>query len=151
MTHSQACCAGVAGRGLGSGFGGTTDEASPALADAVRSGGSWCAGGGRVRPRSHAPGELSGGPWTNLTAGGILPLPPPPPQGDFYQVIFANPKWMVVQNRAGAQFPIAADFIAQFLIRWRGDVSDLIDRRFWLSSKPWARSMGIIDFADKSY
>jgi hypothetical protein len=32
---------------------------------------------------------------------------------------------MVVQNRAGAQFPVAADLMGQFLIRWRGDVSDL--------------------------
>jgi len=66
-----------------------------------------------------------GGPWTNLTAGGILPLPPPPPPGDFYQVIFANAKWVVVQNRLGAQFPIAADFIGQFLVRWQADLTDL--------------------------
>lgn len=66
-----------------------------------------------------------GGPWTNLTAGGILPLPPPPPQGEFYQVIFANAKWMVVQNRLGAQFPIAVDFIGQFLVRWQADLTDL--------------------------
>jgi hypothetical protein len=64
-------------------------------------------------------------PWTNLTAGGILPLPTPPPPGEFYQVIFANPRWVVVQNRLGQQFPVAADMIGQFLIRWGADPSDI--------------------------
>jgi hypothetical protein len=64
-------------------------------------------------------------PWTNLTAGGILPLPPPPPQGEFYQVIFADARWVVVQNRLGQQFPVAADLIGQFLIRWQAGLGDL--------------------------
>jgi hypothetical protein len=66
-----------------------------------------------------------GGPWTNLTAGGILPLPPPPPQGEFYQVIFANDQWVVVQNRLGQQFPVAASYIGQMLVRWQADLGDL--------------------------
>src|SRR3954469_10905826 len=65
------------------------------------------------------------GPWNNLTAGGILPLPTPPPQGSFAKVIFANSKWLVVQNEQGQQFPVAADLIGQFLIRWPAASSDL--------------------------
>jgi hypothetical protein len=65
------------------------------------------------------------GPLNNLTGGGILPLPPPPPQGAFFEVIFANPKWVVVQNERGQQFPVAADLINQFLIRWQADIRDL--------------------------
>jgi len=65
------------------------------------------------------------GPWNNLTAGGILPLPAPPPQGSFYKVIFANTRWLVVQNEQGQQFPVAAEFIGQFLIRWPAASSDL--------------------------
>lgn len=64
-------------------------------------------------------------PWNNLTGGGILPLPPPPPQGAFGAVIFANAKWVVVQNEDGQQFPVSADSIGQFLVRWKADVSDL--------------------------
>jgi hypothetical protein len=64
-------------------------------------------------------------PLNNLTAGGIIPLPPPPPQGAFFEVIFANSKWLVVQNERGQQFPVAADLINQFLIRWRADQRDL--------------------------
>jgi hypothetical protein len=65
------------------------------------------------------------GPWNNLTAGGILPLPPPPPQGALGEVIFANSQWMVVQNKDGQQFPVAAGSIGRFLIRWPADVRDL--------------------------
>jgi len=65
------------------------------------------------------------GPWNNLTAGGIVPLPPPPPQGAYGGVIFANAKWLVVQNEEGQQFPVAADSIRQFLVRWPATLTDL--------------------------
>jgi hypothetical protein len=78
-----------------------------------------------VVPAPRLEAQNWGGPWTNLTAGGILPLPPPPPQGDFYQVIFANDQWLVVQNRMGQQFPVSAGFVGQLLIRWQADLGDL--------------------------
>jgi len=65
------------------------------------------------------------GPWNNLTAGGILPLPGPPPQGTFAKVIFANARWVVVQNEQGQQYPIATEFIQQFLVRWPASITDL--------------------------
>jgi hypothetical protein len=65
------------------------------------------------------------GPLMNITGGGILPVPPPSPQGALFEVIFADARWMVVQNERGQQFPVAADAVAQFLIRWPADVRDL--------------------------
>jgi hypothetical protein len=59
-----------------------------------------------------------GGAWTNLTAGGLLPLPPPPPEGAWGEVIMANAKWIVIQNHQGQQFPIAMNSVNQFLVRW---------------------------------
>ena len=41
-----------------------------------------------------------------------------PPQGAWGEVIQASPKWLVVQNYAGQQFPIAVEDISEFLIRW---------------------------------
>jgi hypothetical protein len=41
------------------------------------------------------------------------------------RVIFANAKWVVVQNEQGQQFPVAADAINQFLIRWPAAIADL--------------------------
>jgi hypothetical protein len=75
-----------------------------------------------------APGAVQAqklGPEMNLSGGGIVPIPPPAPQGALFEVIFADPRWMVVQNERGQQFPIAADAVAQFLIRWQADVRDL--------------------------
>jgi hypothetical protein len=63
-------------------------------------------------------GQAYPGPLVNLTAGGLVPLPPPPPPGAWGEVIFANERWIVVQNSDGQQFPIAADSINQFLVRW---------------------------------
>jgi hypothetical protein len=64
-------------------------------------------------------------PWVNLATGGLSPLPPPPPRGAWGEVIFANEKWIVVQNHEGQQFPIAADAINQFLVRWPLALADL--------------------------
>ncbi|GAC1450143.1 MAG: hypothetical protein NVSMB9_34410 [Isosphaeraceae bacterium] len=60
----------------------------------------------------------------DLTRGPI-PLPPTPPQGAWGEVIMASPRWMVVQNHLGQQFPISSDAISQFLIRWPASLNDL--------------------------
>ena len=41
-----------------------------------------------------------------------------PPQGTWAEIINVTPRWIVVQNEQGQQFPIASDRIRQFLIRW---------------------------------
>jgi hypothetical protein len=41
-----------------------------------------------------------------------------PIRGTWAEVINVTSKWMVVQNEAGQQFPIATDHVRQFLIRW---------------------------------
>lgn len=60
-----------------------------------------------------------------LTTIEAPPLPPAPPRGAWGEVIMANEKWLVVQNQMGQQFPVRADRIAQFLIRWPTDIDNL--------------------------
>ena len=43
--------------------------------------------------------------------------------GQWAEVINATPKWIVVQDEAGKQYPIAADRVRQFLIRWPSSAS----------------------------
>ena len=59
-------------------------------------------------------------PLMNLTAGGLMPLPPPPPSGAWGEIIFANTEWLVIQNQAGQQLPIKfTDVVAgNYLVRW---------------------------------
>jgi tetratricopeptide (TPR) repeat protein len=64
-------------------------------------------------------------PAFNPTARGSLSGPPPQIPGSFFKVIFANSRWLVVLNQKGQQFPIEADSIGQFLIRWPADLTDL--------------------------
>jgi hypothetical protein len=45
-------------------------------------------------------------------------LPQLPPQGAWGEVINATPRWLVIQNHTGQQFPIALDDIGEFLVRW---------------------------------
>ncbi len=45
-------------------------------------------------------------------------LPDLPPQGAWGEVINVTARWIVVQNHAGQQFPIAIEDIQEFLIRW---------------------------------
>jgi hypothetical protein len=63
-------------------------------------------------------GQAFPGPWVNLTAGGLFPLPPPPPRGAWGEVIMANAKWLVIQNHEGQQFPVSWDQVNQYLVRW---------------------------------
>ncbi len=68
----------------------------------------------RVPARGQAQAVGNGGALAQVPAN----LPPPPPKGAWGEVIMANNRWLVVQNHQGQQFPIAADAVSQFLIRW---------------------------------
>ncbi len=52
-------------------------------------------------------------------------LPDLPPQGAWGEVINVTARWIVVQNHAGQQFPIAIEDIQEFLIRWPTSMNDL--------------------------
>ena len=52
-------------------------------------------------------------------------LPQLPPQGAWGEVINATPRWLVIQNHSGQQYPIALDDIGEFLVRWPGSVNQL--------------------------
>ena len=45
-------------------------------------------------------------------------LPQLPPQGAWGEVINVTSRWIVIQNHSGQQYPIAADDIGEFLVRW---------------------------------
>ena len=50
--------------------------------------------------------------------GQPMGLPNLPPQGAWGEVINVTPRWIVIQNHAGQQFPVSVDDINEFLIRW---------------------------------
>jgi hypothetical protein len=52
-------------------------------------------------------------------------IPQLPPQGAWGEVINVTPRWIVIQNHSGQQFPIAADDVGEFLIRWPSGVESL--------------------------
>lgn len=81
-------------------------------------------------PSSSAVAQNFPGPYQNLTAGGLTPLPPPPPRGAWGEVIMANSKWLVVQNHEGQQFPIAWERISQYLVRWPSSLEALTVRSY---------------------
>jgi hypothetical protein len=85
--------------------------------------------------RRFGPGLLAASLWCGLWAGGTATaqvrdpafdavvgqprgLPQLPPQGAWGEVINVTPRWLVIQNHTGQQFPIAIDDIGEFLIRW---------------------------------
>jgi len=81
-----------------------------------------------VVPGSQAWSQVFLGPLGNLTAGGLTPLPPPPPKGAWGEVIMSNAKWLVIQNNQGQQFPISWESVNQFLVRWPTDPTALTNR-----------------------
>ncbi len=48
-----------------------------------------------------------------------------PPEGDWAEVVTVTPKWLVIQNQAGQQFPVAMDAIGQFIIRWPSSIDNI--------------------------
>jgi hypothetical protein len=52
-------------------------------------------------------------------------LPQLPPQGAWGEVINATPRWLVIQNHSGQQFPISLEDIGEFLVRWPSSLDQL--------------------------
>jgi hypothetical protein len=52
-------------------------------------------------------------------------LPQLPPQGAWGEVINATSRWIVIQNHSGQQYPIAADDVGEFLVRWPSSVANM--------------------------
>jgi hypothetical protein len=64
------------------------------------------------------PPNISGADaYWNSNKGGLQDVRLPP-QGIWAEIINVTPRWMVVQNNLGQQFPISTDRIRQFLVRW---------------------------------
>ncbi len=115
----------VAALGLSLGFGPAPEVVSPhTLAQQVGAGAGAKPGAG-VNPPVAGPRGAAGPnipPWTALRAA---PQNFVSPQGMWAEVIASTSRWIVVQNQEGQQFPIAADRIRQFLVRWPSSVNDL--------------------------
>ncbi len=47
------------------------------------------------------------------------------PHGAWGEVINATPRWLVIQNHSGQQYPIALEDIGEFLVRWPASVTGL--------------------------
>ena len=45
--------------------------------------------------------------------------------GDWGEVVTVTPKWLVVQNQQGQQFPVSLDAVNQFMLRWPIDPSQI--------------------------
>lgn len=61
----------------------------------------------------------------NALAGRGAAVPNTPPQGAWGEIINATNRWLVLQNHAGQQFPIAVEDIEEFLIRWPSNVDEI--------------------------
>ena len=86
-------------------------------------GGPLPAGRGGAAPRGPQGGAAGGlVPWTAIHTPPQSVLPT---QGMWGEVIASTSRWIVIQNQEGQQFPLAADRIRQFLIRWPSSVNDL--------------------------
>lgn len=48
-----------------------------------------------------------------------------PPAGDWAEVLTVTPKWLVIQNRKGQQFPVSLDAVREFVIRWPIDPASI--------------------------
>jgi hypothetical protein len=62
-------------------------------------------------------------------------LPQLPPEGAWGEVINVTPRWIVIQNHSGQQFPIAVEDIEEFLTRWTGNFE-------WLTTDSVVEAIG---------
>lgn len=86
-----------------------------------------------MRSRCSSPLILALGLWLSLGTGAAtaqlvqqpdeflqsgMQTPNFPPAGDWAEVITVTPRWLVIQNRTGQQFPVSLDAVREFVIRW---------------------------------
>ena len=66
-------------------------------------------------------------PWTAQHASpqAVIQQEQQQQQGMWAEVISSTARWMVIQSQDGHQFPIAADRIKQYLVRWPSSINDL--------------------------
>jgi hypothetical protein len=62
--------------------------------------------------------------WWNANKGGFQNVVQRP-TGQWAEVVNATSKWIVIQDQDGRQFPIAADRVRQFLVRWPSTTASL--------------------------
>jgi len=65
------------------------------------------------------------GALENALSGGGAAVPNAPPQGAWGEIINVTDRWLVLQNHAGQQFPIAFDDVQEFLVRWPSSVAEI--------------------------
>jgi hypothetical protein len=65
-----------------------------------------------------------GGGNVSFLAGG-----PRPAQQGYASVLTVTPRWLVIQNERGQQFPVAFDSVGLFLVRWPATAEHLLPGR----------------------
>jgi hypothetical protein len=55
--------------------------------------------------------------YEGIMGRGMPPAPKFAPQGDWLEVLTATPRWLVLQNQKGQQFPVDLDAVDLFLMR----------------------------------
>ncbi len=73
---------------------------------------------------SHAHAQAPGLDFEQIV-GNRRGVPELSPSGTWAEVINVTPRWLVVQNHSGQQFPISVDDIGAFLIRWPSSIANL--------------------------
>lgn len=64
-------------------------------------------------------------PRFNVDIDHPVGVPHMPPQGAWGEIINVTDRWLVLQNHAGQQFPIAVEDIDEFLIRWPSSIDQI--------------------------
>jgi hypothetical protein len=83
------------------------------------------------------------GAYNTFNSGGLQQTRLPP-QGVWAEIISVSPRWMVIQNQLGQQFPIDISSAGQMLIRWPSTTNALTNRSVIEVTGPEAGSNVII-------